>query len=167
MSVTPPVVIRPAVEADMPAVLALIKELAEFEKEPEAVELTSADLKRDGFGDQQQVSCFVAQLETEVVGMALVYFRYSTWKGKTIHLEDLVVRKQHRGKGIGTALFREVMRYASQVGVKRVNWVVLDWNKDAIAFYKKAGANVMPHWWQVEMEKQAFEDYLNKADESI
>lgn len=167
MSDTPSVVVRPAIKGDMPVVLDLIRELAVFEKEPDAVELTSADLVRDGFGDDPQFNCFVADLDGKIVGMALLYFRYSTWKGRTLHLEDLVVHERYRRKGVGTALFDQVMRYASQTGVRRVNWVVLDWNTDAIAFYKKAGATVMPQWWQVEFEKDAFEYYLRKADESI
>ena len=167
MSVAASVIIRKALKADMPAVLELIKELAAFEKEPDAVQLTVAELERDGFGADRQFVCFVAQIETAIVGMALVYYRYSTWKGRTLHLEDLVVRQQHRGKGVGTALFKQVMRYAADKNVKRVNWVVLDWNKEAIKFYKKAGATIMPHWWQVEMDKEALQKYLISPDESI
>jgi len=167
MSVAASVIIRKAVKADMPAVLELIKELATFEKEPDAVQLSVADLERDGFGQDRQFSCFVAQIETVIVGMALVYYRYSTWKGRTLHLEDLVVSQPHRGKGVGSALFNQVMQYAADKGVKRVNWVVLDWNKEAIEFYKKAGATIMPHWWQVEMDKEALEKYLISPDEGI
>jgi len=167
MSDSVSVTIRTAQKTDMPAVLSLIKELAEFEKEPDAVQLTASDLERDGFGPNSQFKCFVATSQDEITGMALVYFRYSTWKGRTLHLEDLIVSQRYRGMGIGTALFRRVMLYARETGVKRVNWVVLDWNEEAIAFYKKAGATVMPHWWQVEMEQQGIDDYLNGADEGI
>ena len=151
--------IRRANAQDMPEVLRLIKELAVFEKEPDAVETTVEVLVESGFGDQPQFICFVAEVDTKVVGMALVYFRFSTWKGRALYLEDLVVQEDMRGKGVGLALFNRVMQFGKEEGVKRVNWVVLDWNKEAIAFYKKAGATIKPEWWQVSMGEEVLKNY--------
>lgn len=144
--------IRNATSADMPAVLELIKELARFEREPDAVRVTVEDLCRDGFGENPLFRVVVAELDAEVCGMALFYHRYSTWKGKTIHLEDLVVRVAQRGIGIGQALFDAVMSSARSEGVRRVEWQVLDWNRNAIAFYAKQGARVLGDWRVVHLE---------------
>lgn len=154
------IVIRNAVREDMSSVLQLIKELAEFEKEPNAVEVTCNELEDAGFGDQKQFDCFVAEVEKKIVGMALLYFRFSTWKGRTVHLEDLIVTEKMRGKGVGQALYRRVLKFALDQGVKRVNWVVLDWNKPAIEFYERSGATILRNWWQVEMEEPALKAYI-------
>lgn len=154
--------IREGVLADMPSVLELIKELAHFEKEAEAVEISLADLEKDGFGNSPLFKTFVAETEGEIVGMALFYPRYSTWKGPTIHLEDLIVKKSKRGFNIGSALYKKVIEYGSKLGVKRIEWVVLDWNTPAIAFYKKTGAHVLEDWQTVQMDEQAIINYLEK-----
>ncbi len=120
--------IREAVAADMPAVLQLIKELAIFEKEENAVETTAEDLVRDGFGSHKLFHCFVGTTNGSIVGMAFLYPRYSTWKGPILHLEDLIVAEAFRGSGLGTALLDEVVKYGSKLGVKRISWEVLDWN---------------------------------------
>jgi GNAT superfamily N-acetyltransferase len=156
--------IRKATADDMAQVLELIKELAVFEKEPDAVLITVEDLQRAGFSDPPKFTCFVAEVNNQVVGMALIYFRFSTWVGQTVHLEDLVVKESMRGKGIGEALYAQVMRYAQEQGVKRVNWVVLDWNEGAIKFYERSGANVMSSWWQVEMNEAGLKNYINKKE---
>ena len=152
--------LRKATAADMPEVLALIVELAVFEKEPDAVDITAADLVEEGTGDNASFTCFVAQVGAEIVGIALVYFRFSTWKGRTVHLEDLIVKESFRGKGIGDLLYTRVMQYAFDQGVKRVNWMVLGWNKGAIRFYERTGATVMKEWWQVEMDEAGIKAYL-------
>lgn len=144
---------------DMPAVLELIKELAVFEKEPDAVVVTVADLERDGFGNNPLFQTFVAELNGEIIGMALFYYRYSTWKGKTIHLEDLIVREAHRGTGAGSALYREVMQFAKQEGLRRVEWAVLDWNTPAINFYEKSGAKILETWRTVQMDEQGLVNF--------
>ena len=100
--------IRKATEKDMPFVLELIQELATFEKEPDAVVVTVADLVRDGFSEHPLFHCYVAEKENTIIGMALFYYRYSTWKGKTIHLEDLIVKADQRGTGAGFALYKEI-----------------------------------------------------------
>lgn len=146
----------------MHEVLLLIKELALFEREPEAVEITVEDLQRDGFGNEKLFTCFVAEVEGEIQGMALLYFRYSTWKGKTVHLEDLIVRKDFRGKGLGAALYKKTMEFAQKNGVKRVEWAVLDWNKEAIRFYENTGAHILKNWHLAQFDKKGLENYLLK-----
>ena len=153
--------VRKATKNDMPSVLKLINELAVYEREPDAVEVTVADLERDGFGDQPLFNCFVAEAEDEIVGMALFYNRYSTWKGKTIHLEDLIVNEDYRGKGIGMQLYKKVMQFALEENIKRVEWVVLDWNTPAVNFYKNTGASVFSEWDTVQFDQDSIKKFLN------
>lgn len=145
----------------MPQVLKLIQELATFEREPEAVEVTVEELEREGFGEQPLFKCFVAEVGNEIVGMALMYFRFSTWKGRTIHLEDLIVKEKMRGSGLGSALYKEVINYAKSQNVKRVEWVVLDWNEGAIKFYERSGANVLNDWRTVQMDEKGITNFLD------
>ncbi|HIB47299.1 MAG TPA: GNAT family N-acetyltransferase [Flavobacteriaceae bacterium] len=152
-------IVRLAKKEDMPQVLQLINELAIFEKEPDAVEVTVAELEREGFGEQPLFTCFVAEVNAQIVGMALVYFRFSTWKGRTVHLEDLIVTEQYRGKGIGTLLYDRVIGYAKEQGVRRAEWIVLNWNKGAIAMYEKSGAVFHKDWWLVEMGEDRLKKY--------
>ena len=154
--------IRNAQKNDMPQVLSLIKELAVFEKEPEAVEVTIRDLENDGFSKNPSFHCFVAEVHGKIEGMALVYNRYSTWKGKALHLEDLIVSDVMRGSGIGSALLDEVVKYGHHLGVKRITWEVLDWNEPAIVFYEKKGANIMRDWNVVHLNEQAIKNYISK-----
>lgn len=154
------ITIRNASLQDMEAVLELIKELAIFEKEPDAVEVTASDLCRDGFGEQPLFKCFVAEVNNEVVGTAIVYFRFSTWKGRTVHLEDLIVKESWRGKGIGEALYTRVMEYGYELGVKRIEWNVLDWNKGAVKFYERSGAKILIDWAVVQMDEQGIKNYI-------
>ncbi|WP_300435210.1 GNAT family N-acetyltransferase [Christiangramia sp.] len=156
------ITIRKARKEDMGEVLTLIQELAVFEKEPEAVIIDENDLIKDGFGEYPAFQCFVAEADGNIEGMALVYFRYSTWKGKTVHLEDLIVRESFRGKGLGSALYTEVIKFASEQGVKRTEWVVLNWNKDAADFYRRSGARVMEDWDTVQMDEEGMHSYLQK-----
>lgn len=152
--------IREGKITDMPSVLELIKELAHFEKEADAVEISVADLEKDGFGNSPLFKTFVAEIGQEIVGMALFYPRYSTWKGPTIHLEDLIVKKSKRGLNIGSSLYSEVIAYGNILGVKRIEWVVLDWNTPAITFYKKTGAHILKDWKTVQMDELAIKNYL-------
>ena len=137
----------------MPAVLELIRELAAFEKEPDAVSMTVGTLEKEGFGEQPLFHAFVAEVDGKIEGMALVYYRFSTWKGRTLHLEDLIVREEKRGTGLGNALYKKVIQYAKEKGVKRVEWVVLDWNQHAIDFYERSGATVLKDWYTVQMDE--------------
>ncbi|MDT0687927.1 GNAT family N-acetyltransferase [Autumnicola psychrophila] len=156
-------IVRKATKEDMPRVLELINELAIFEKEPDAVIIDAEDLKRDGFGPDPLFTCFVAEVEGRIQGMALLYFRYSTWKGKTVHLEDLIVRENYRGKGLGSALYSKVIEFAGGEGVKRTEWVVLDWNKNAVDFYERSGATVFRDWWTVQMDESGMKSFLSKT----
>ncbi|WP_432672615.1 GNAT family N-acetyltransferase [Flavobacterium sp. SM2513] len=154
--------IRKARIEDMPRVLELIQELAVFENQPDAVEVTVSDLERDGFGSHPLFQILVAELEEEIPGIALFYNRYSTWKGKTIHLEDLIVSEKHRGSGIGMKLYQAVMEEAKKQNVRRVEWNVLDWNLPAISFYEKTGAVVFKDWLVAQMDEKGLIDFLEK-----
>jgi GNAT superfamily N-acetyltransferase len=155
--------IRKGNKADMPAVLELITELAVFEKEPDAVVVTVQDLERDGFGDNPLFHTFIAEKDAQIVGMALYYYRYSTWKGKTIHLEDLIVKENMRGSGLGFALYSEIIRQGKKDGVRRIEWNVLDWNMPAIDFYQKSGAKVLETWRVVNMDENGIDNFINNA----
>ncbi len=152
--------IRESVKTDMPQVLDLIKELAIFENEPDVVDVKVADLEHEGFGENPLFTCFVAELDNEIVGAALIYYRFSTWKGRTLHLEDLIVKEANRGTGIGEALYKRVMKFADDQGLKRVAWDVLDWNTGAIRFYERSGAKIMQDWRVVHMNAEGLKNYL-------
>ncbi|MFG6685081.1 GNAT family N-acetyltransferase [Mariniflexile sp. HNIBRBA6329] len=152
--------IRKAKKEDMSQVLALINQLAVFEKEPEAVIITVEDLQKDGFGDHPAFICFVAEVNKKVEGTAIVFHRFSTWKGKILHLEDLIVNETMRGMGLGTALLDEVVKYGHSLGVKRINWEVLNWNKPAITLYEKKGAHILHDWNVVHLNEQGIKNYI-------
>jgi GNAT superfamily N-acetyltransferase len=158
------ITIRTASINDMPRVLNLIKELAHFEKEEHEVEVTVNDLKNDGFGPRPAFKCFVAEVDEQVEGIALVYMRYSTWKGVILHLEDLIVSQKMRGTGVGTALLDEVVKYGYELNVKRICWEVLDWNEEAISFYEKKGAKILRDWDVVQLDEQGIKNYKSKID---
>lgn len=149
--------VRFATPDDLEDMLRLIQELAVFENEPDAVQVTLEDLHHYGFGEHPLYKCFVAEVDSKVVGMALFYSRFSTWKGETVHLEDLIVTDSMRGKSLGKALFESVIMYAKTQNIKRVEWVVLDWNTNAIDFYEKYGATVFKEWRTVQLN----EDQIN------
>jgi GNAT superfamily N-acetyltransferase len=153
-------IIRKATPADMNSVLDLIKELAVFEKEPNAVIVTVDDLVKDGFSENPLFQCFVAEIDEEIIGIALYYYRYSTWKGKTIHLEDLIIRENKRGTGAGFALYSEIIRQGKRDNVRRIEWAVLDWNTPAIEFYRKTGAKVLDDWRVAQMDEQGIDEFL-------
>ncbi|MCW8981500.1 MULTISPECIES: GNAT family N-acetyltransferase [Altibacter] len=155
------ITIRNAKKADMSKVRELIVELAVFEKEPDAVDVTVADLEKAGFEAEPLFRCFVAEVDTKIVGMALVYFRFSTWKGRVLHLEDLIVTNAMRGKGVGEKLYAAVLEYGHSLGCKRVQWEVLGWNEGAIKFYERSGANVLRDWHVVHMDEQGLTNFLN------
>lgn len=159
--------IRWAAPQDMGEVLQLIKELAAFERKPDAVAITQKDLIENGFGSNPLFRIIVAEINQKIIGMALFYNRFSTWKGKTIHLEDLIVTENMRGTGAGFALYSEVINIARKEGVKRVEWVVLNWNINAIDFYKKTGATVLEDWYTVQMDEKAIMNFTKKQHENI
>lgn len=143
--------IRPATPADVPTILHFIRELALFEREPDAVIATEEDLLRDGWGATTRFTCLIAdwteQGTTAPAGFALYFNSYSTWLGHHgIRLEDLYVTPEHRKKGIGRALLAKLARIAVDEGCGRLEWDVLDWNANAIAVYQRIGANIQTEW---------------------
>ncbi|OOV17141.1 GNAT family N-acetyltransferase [Flavobacterium sp. LM4] len=156
--------IRKGKPEDMKSVLALIQELAIFEKEPDAVLITEEDLIRDGFGENPLFHVFVADVDKEIVGIALFYYRYSSWKGKTIHLEDLIVKEKMRGTGLGSALYSEIMKQGKKENVRRIEWNVLNWNTPAVNFYENSGAKVIEEWRVVQMDEAGINSYLEKIN---
>lgn len=156
-------IIRQGQKKDMQSVLNLITELAVFEKEPNAVEITVDDLIKDGFSENAQFKIFVAEQETKIIGIALFYERYSTWKGKTIHLEDLIVTKSKQKIGAGKALYTAVLKYALDNDYNRVAWEVIDWNTNAIDFYKSTGATYLNDWSVVQMSKENLVKFIQNS----
>lgn len=157
-------IIRKGTKNDMPAILNLIKELAIFENEPHAVVVSAEDLVKDGFGENPLFTTFVAESDNEIIGMALFYYRFSTWKGKTIHLEDLIVTENKRGTGVGFKLYTEVIKEGKRENVRRIEWNVLDWNIPAIDFYKKSGAKVLEDWRVVHMDEEEIDNFLKNIE---
>ena len=140
------ITIRVGGKSDLPNILNLIKELAEFEKAPEEVEVTVAEMENWGFGANKLFDFFVAEQNGITVGLALYYYKYSTWKGKCLFLEDIIVTEKMRGAGIGKLLFDKIVEVAKNEKVRRLEWQVLDWNEPAIKFYKKYNATLDPEW---------------------
>ncbi len=155
-------IIRKGEKKDMPSVLNLINELAVYEKEPDAVNITIDDLVENGFKEIPEFNIFVAESEGAIIGMALFYNRFSTWDGPSMHLEDLIVTEKYRGKGIGKALYDKVLEYGVESGKQRVEWVVLDWNTPAIDFYKSTGVTMSEEWNICQMWRKDIKKYLSK-----
>jgi len=154
--------IRPGTPADIPAVHRLIVELAIYERAEHEVTNSEAQLKEDGFGAHSIYELFVAEVEGKIVGMALWYVKYSTWKGKCGFLEDLVVEESHRGAGIGRALFVEVAAECARRNYGRMEWQVLDWNEPAIGFYRQLGAELDPEWLNGKLTREQLPAFLSK-----
>ena len=149
-------VIRKATREDVPAILALVKELATYEKEPEAVIAEEADFLRDGFGERPSFEVLIAEESANAVGFAFYFFSYSTWIGrKCLYLEDLFVKPSYRGQGAGIALMKALAKVAVETDCRRFVWAVLDWNEPAIGFYERLGAKVMREWLTVRLEGEA------------
>jgi GNAT superfamily N-acetyltransferase len=147
--------IRLATADDVPIVMSMIRELASFEREPDAVVATEADLRDSLFGADVVAFCHVAELDGAVVGFALWFRSFSTWLGKPgIYLEDLFVSAPARGHGLGKALLESLVEIARERGYGRVEWSVLDWNRDAIGFYRSLGAAPNDEWtvWRLTLE---------------
>ena len=147
-------IVRFAKEEDIPFVHALIKELAEFEKAPQEVTNTVDDMLRDGFGPNPVFRCLVAETDGKVTGMAIYFVKYSTWKGKGIYLDDIVVTESMRRMGIGKLLFDAIVKDAKLLGAKQLHWQVLDWNTPAIEFYKKYNADLDGEWINCKLTEQ-------------
>lgn len=153
--------IRTMTAGDIPAVFSLIQELAEYEREPQEVKTTEATMLRDGFEEPSFYRGLVAEnAEGRIVGTAIFYHAYSTWKGRALYLDDLVVRESERGKGIGKLLFDGVVDYARRIGAKRLSWQVLDWNEPAIRFYQKINAQFLGDWLNCRLTEEGLEGYV-------
>lgn len=139
-------IIRKGKKEDCKGLLKLIQELADYEKASKEVTITLENLIVDGFGNKPLFEFLVAEIENEIIGIALYYPRYSTWKGETLYLEDLVVKQDYRGQKIGTALFNQLLLEAKQRSVKRLEWQILDWNEPALNFYKKYNTSFDGEW---------------------
>lgn len=138
--------IRKGTESDIEQALSLVKELAIYEKAPDEVEVTPAEMLAWGFGSDKIFDFYVAEENNIIIGMALYYFKYSTWKGKCLFLEDIIVTESHRGKGIGKLLFDKIIEVSKETNVRRMEWQVLNWNTPAINFYKKYAATLDGEW---------------------
>lgn len=160
------IIIRKAKKKDSLAIHNLIIELAIFEKEPNSVKVSALEIENHGFGSKPLFECIVAEINDIVVGMALYYPRYSTWRGPTFHLEDLIVSEKYKRKGIGTKLYSAFIRQSYNSGVQRVEWNVLNWNTPAVNFYKNSGATVLDDWDTVQMHRLEMGKYLDSLKES-
>ena len=149
--------IRRAKKEDCPRLMELVNELALYEKAPEEVTVTLQEFEDAGFGEKPIWKAFVAEHDGLIVGFAVYYIRYSTWKGSRMYLEDLIVTEAMRGQGVGTLLFDRLIVEAKDLGFSGMVWQVLDWNEPAITFYKKKyGAVVEAGWLNASLSKQQF-----------
>ncbi len=149
--------IRPATKEDLSGIWELIRELAIYENAPHEFVITLDQLRKDF--DDKQFFAFVAEKDNQIVGMALGYNMYSTWKGVSLYLEDIVVREAYRRSGIGSQLFEAVARYAKETNAGKMVWQVLDWNTPAIEFYKKYNANFDEEWKTCRFSREQIEGF--------
>jgi GNAT superfamily N-acetyltransferase len=156
--------IREGQQTDIPAALDLIRELAIYENAPNEVIVNEADMIRDGFGPTRLFHFYVATLDNVVIGIALTYIRYSTWKGPMLYLEDLVIREAHRGKGVGKLLFEKCMKRASDLNYEGMIWQVLDWNEPAIRFYDKYQSNYSGEWLNGKLTKTQIDTFFQSEN---
>ena len=151
--------IRKGVKSDVSRALCLIKELAAYEKAPDEVIVTIKDMEQDGFGENPIFEFFIAEVEGKIVGISLYYIKYSTWKGKCVFLEDIIVTERFRNYGIGKKLFDEVVMVTKNMNVNRLEWQVLDWNEPAINFYKNLNSHFDSEWINCKLTKEQIENY--------
>jgi len=160
--------IRTATPADVPQILSFIRALAAYEREPDAVTATEADLMRDGFGLNPFYSCLIAEHDGQPAGFAFYFFNYSTWMGRPgLYLEDIYVQPEFRGLGIGKALLQRVAAIAVEKNCPRLQWEVLDWNTPAIEFYRAMGAEFLDEWRNVRVTGEALKRLAGAAPEAV
>jgi len=162
MNESPTFSVRKGTKDDVPSVLGLIKELALYEKASQEVTITLQELMADGFGSNPIYGLFVAEQENVIVGIALYYEKYSTWQGRCLYLEDIIVTENKRGKGIGHALFQAVIGVAKERNSARMEWQVLDWNEPAINFYKKYNAGLDSEWINGKLTRKQIQEFNHK-----
>ena len=155
--------IRKGIEGDLPRTLEFVKELAAYERALGEVSNTVQAMKEDGFGKNPIFGFFVAEVDQEIVGVSLYYYRYSTWKGKRLYLEDIIVTERMRGQGIGKLLFEATLHYSLNQNCTGMMWQVLDWNEPAINFYKKYSAKMDGEWVNCTLEADEIRHILDKA----
>ena len=153
--------IREGKKEDLPQALDLVKELALYEKAPHEVVNTVAMMEEDGFGKHPIFGFFVAENNNRIVGIAIYYWRYSTWKGKRLYLEDIVVTESERGNGIGKLLFDRTIQHTLDTNCSGMMWQVLDWNEPAINFYKKYNAKLDGEWINCGLEQDQIKKLLS------
>lgn len=151
--------IRLGEKKDLPQILELIKELAAYERAPNEVTVTLSELENDGFGKNPIYKFYVAESNNKILGMALFYVKYSTWKGKCIFLDDIIVTEKYRMAGIGKKLFDKVVLESKNINAKRLEWQVLEWNEPAIKFYKKLDAVLDPEWVNGKLTEQQIAEF--------
>ena len=162
------ITIRTATPADVPQILSFIRALAAYEREPDAVTATEADLMRDGFGLNPFYSCLIAEHDGQPAGFAFYFFNYSTWMGRPgLYLEDIYVQPEFRGLGIGKALLQQVAAIAVEKNCPRLQWEVLDWNTPAIEFYRAMGAEFLDEWRNVRLTGEALKRLADVAPEAV
>ena len=148
------ILIRKGVKSDLPHVLNLIEELAEYEESLEQVTITLKQLEEDGFGKKPCYEFLIAEKKNTIVGLSFYWIRYSTWKGKFLFLEDFIIKKEYRKKGVGNLLFLETINVCKELNLNGMCWQVLDWNTPAIKFYKKYNADISNQWLNGKLTKQ-------------
>ena len=157
------ITIREGIKKDLPTVLELIKELADFENARDQVTITLEDLEKDGFEEKPWYWFLVAEKDNKIVGLSFYWIRYSTWKGKFLFLEDFVIKEEYRKQGIGSLLFEETIKVCQKLNLNGMIWQVLDWNTSAIKFYKKYNADISKEWLNGKLTKNQIDNlYTNK-----
>jgi GNAT superfamily N-acetyltransferase len=156
--------IRPATAKDAGLIVQFVRDLAEYERDPKAAVATEQDFIRDGFGADPKFKVVFAEWDGEPAGFALFFYNYSTWQGRPgLYLEDLFVKPEFRGKGIGKALLLHLAKIAVENNCGRYQWQVLDWNTPAIEFYKSLGAEIMKEWLTMRVEGDALQRLAKMA----
>ena len=150
--------IRKGVKKDLPSVLELIKELADYENSLEEVSITLEDLENDGFGDRPWFWFLVAEKNNEIIGLSFYWIRYSTWKGKFLFLEDFVIKQEYRRSGVGSRLFEETIKICKKLKLNGMVWQILDWNTAAINFYKRYNADISKDWLNGKLTKKQIDE---------
>jgi len=153
------ITLRIAQKEDCPRLIELVNELALFEKAPEEVTVSLQEFEDSGFGNNPVWKAFVAVDNDVIIGFALYYIRFSTWKGRRVYLEDFIVTEEYRGKGVGKLLFERIIQETKELGYSGMVWQVLDWNEPAIAFYKKYEANIEEGWLNASLSNEQVAKY--------
>ncbi len=153
--------VRPAQATDIPAMFKLVQELAAFEQAEHEVINTEAQLLQDGFGEQPLFQALVAEHQTHIVGLLLYFYSYSTWKGKSIYIDDFIVNIEHRHAGVGSLLFNAMLQIAERQAITKLHWQVLNWNDPAIQFYQKQGAILDNEWSNCALNRQQIQNLVS------